>query len=223
MAVFIEIIEGENLGLQLRLAEGEVYALDSLAEGRTDVNGSLHIVGTSSGGLALASSTDPLFQLAGKNVKSVILKPGVVFQIGETFYKVMRGEEELSTIESEPVKTWREIIENEIEGLAFPIQEGRVQPFNPLFRMRFVMGPQTGEEVSLGYGPREVGRDSLDIQLLDPNTPGIAFEIVPTGQGPLLMNSGGAAVKINGTSPKNSILKVGDQISIGQNLLVVES
>ena len=57
------------------------------------------------------------------------------------------------------------------------------KPFEPALELSIIQGIQTDKKIFLGYGPREFGSDTLDVELEETTAPPIAFEIVPTNIG----------------------------------------
>jgi hypothetical protein len=57
--------------------------------------------------------------------------------------------------------------------------------------------------------------------LLNPKDPAHAFDLLPTSKGALLVNKCGSMLKINNSEVIESLLNVGDEISLGTHLMKV--
>lgn len=95
-----------------------------------------------------------------------------------------------------------------------------LQSFSPALRLYFIQGIQTDEEIILGYGPRQAGSDSLDIELLEDEAPRQAFELHP-GPGAVEIRVLSPQVSLNNKPVKSEILKDGDLIGLGNTLIKV--
>lgn len=226
MATFIEIIEGANAGSRIPVSEGK-----TLGRGDADINindpkiSGIHaeFIVNPKGQLVLADleSSNGLY-IGGRRVKKVTLLPGVTFEVGRTQFKVVLVAEE-QVANFEVFVTWRGKIGAEVRQL--PLQDPRpsVKPesFSPALKLQFIQGIQTDEEIILGYGPRQVGADSLDIELLDDEAPREAFTLTPgPGVAQIKIKAFGQ-VTLNKKAIHAETLKDGDLISVGTTLIRV--
>lgn len=226
MVTFIEIIVGNGEGSRYEVKSGmtlgrshaDIVVNDPKVSSKhaqfdVDVRGQLILVD-------LDSSNGLLIN--GRRVKKVALLQGVIFEIGRTQFKVIQIEEQAASDFSRVV-TWRETLREQLQAqgrLDRPLVQGP-QSFTPALRLIFVQGPQTDEEIILGYGPRKAGASGLDIRLLDGDAPQEAFEIHPhIGQAQIQLKSG--RVKLNDKFQDLEILKDGDLISFGSTVIKVQ-
>ena len=93
-------------------------------------------------------------------------------------------------------------------------EAAQLKPFDPVLRLRFTRGSQTGTEWTLGYGPRSIGSGSVDLNLDDPTLPAVCFRLIPKARGVVLENETLKEVKVNGTWLVSADLKDGDRIDI---------
>ena len=86
---------------------------------------------------------------------------------------------------------------------------------NPVI-VEFIAGSRTGELALLGYGPRRFGYSNLDVDLLDPTIPGLAFEIESDNGYPKFVSHYKDFVELNGKPHTWVLLKTGDIIGVGK-------
>jgi hypothetical protein len=99
----------------------------------------------------------------------------------------------------------------------------RAQAFQPPIELEFIEGLQTDSKVVLGYGPRKFGGDVLDIEIQDPISPDVAFELFPEADGSVVFKtSHPELVYLNDESVSAEKLTSGDQIRIGSTLIKVK-
>jgi hypothetical protein len=94
-------------------------------------------------------------------------------------------------------------------------------PFSPLLILTIVRGLQVGTQWVLGYGPRDVGPDSLDFNLFDPNAPPLAFRVSPRGPFAFYETAHPKQVKLNGSALSSETLREGDEIRISDTIIKV--
>ena len=103
-------------------------------------------------------------RLGSAEQSRINLIPGLIFHLGQTGFKVV---DKIVL----PFDTWQ-------EGLKFWLKGHRAEAkFKEFFfflkpiSLNFRQGPQYEEFLTLSYGPREIGHNSLDINLKDPAAP----------------------------------------------------
>jgi hypothetical protein len=115
-------------------------------------------------------------------------------------------------------KTWSEVLEEFSRSQLKLVKDhpSELKPLTPRVRLTFFRGPQTETEWELGYGPRNAGRSSLDLPILDQGAPKERdlFKILPSEQGPLFATNCLDIVSLNGKPQSDVVLKSGDIISI---------
>lgn len=100
-------------------------------------------------------------------------------------------------------------------------EKSDLKEVKPEMRLKFIQGVQFGQHWDIFYGPRHIGKKSLDLCLMDENAPEEAFEIHLKGTYPYFFTEN-PAVLINGEAVASKQLTPGDIISIGENQLQVE-
>ena len=235
MALFLEVTSGAEEGQRFKilpgvrvgrttgeiiLSEPKMSALH--AQVKSSENGKLYLVdsGSSNG-----------IKINGNKVQKVALMPGVTFKIGKTTFKVVEEEEatffgeEPAAEGEEPQITWKTTLSTELADLDLrnvsPIHP--IMPFSSLVELHFVEGVQTDTKVVLGYGPRKAGSAVLDVELQDPASPDIAFELIPLEDGSILFRTAHPElILLNDHSFASENLKTGDQIRVGTSLIEVK-
>lgn len=86
--------------------------------------------------------------------------------------------------------------------------------FDPPLILTFIRGLQFDTRWSLGFGPRLVGAESIDLPILEPGAPPLCFEILPSSTGPIFKTNSPDIVLYNGQPRENAPLKTGDMVSI---------
>ncbi len=241
MALFLEITEGPQKGTRFRASAGikigrttgEILLDDPKvstlhAQFEVDAKGALSLVdrGSSNG-----------LHISGQSVQRIRMLPGVRFRVGRTHFLVIKDDSVIdepqvldpeSTIKSQK---WKNVLKSRIPQLASSNQLNPevVSAFPKIVELVFVQGPQLNQKITLGYGPRRVGRDGLDVEILEPSCPDVAFEVRPEKQSEGDPESSGIAfytkypqiVILNGESRYGRHLKHGDQIQIGATTIEV--
>ncbi len=85
---------------------------------------------------------------------------------------------------------------------------------HPAVILDFIRGCQAETRWVLGYGPRKVGTNTLDLSIFQPSAPDVCFEILPTPEGISFKTSHPSVVKLNGQGVRAGILHIGDIIKI---------
>jgi hypothetical protein len=228
MALFLEVTSGADEGQKFKLvagvrigrttgeiilAEPKMSALH--AQVKSSENGKLYLIdsGSSNG-----------IKINGSKVQKVALMDGVTFRIGGTTFRVREEADEPP--EAEPVmeEGWRGVLRTHV-----PMLEAQnstlgpaLLPFSSLVELHFIEGVQADTKILLGYGPRKAGGAVLDIELQDPGSPEVAFEIRPLEDGTILFQTNHPqTILLNDNSFATESLKSGDQIRVGSSLIEV--
>lgn len=225
MVLYIEITDGPFQGSRFKLESGhrigrttgEIMIQDEKISGQHAV-----IEMDNKGQFVLMDLGSSNGILTGnRRVKKLAMMPGVNFRLGRTNFLVVQAE----TKEAEKLGllSWREHLQELlpvawVENLP-PINSGR--PFSPSLKLSFIQGVQTDEALLLGYGPRKAGAMSMDIDLLDPEAPPLAFEIIPGDGFAQIVNHCGSKLRVNHKLIGTEILEEGDVIEFGKTLIKV--
>lgn len=166
----------------------------------------------------------------GQKVRKVTLLNGMTFELGRSLFKVVEKEDpaqEATPAEPsyhEPTQDqWITVLKTEVPDIINrrePVNTA-VKPFDPAVELSIVQGIQSDKKIFLGYGPREFGSDTLDVELEETNAPPIAFEIAPTNVGVEFRTKYPKIVLFNDEAIEAQMIKDGDSIRIGQTLIKI--
>lgn len=200
-------------GIQIGRDQGHILLADPKASGlhaQVELDGKGQLI------LQDLNSTNGLL-INGRRVKRIALLPGVSFEIGRTHCKVVELPESEAAAYSRVV-TWRTIVKEKFAQHGAVNREtvaSEIQVFTPPVVLNFVKGIQTNDVITLGYGPRILGAQSLDLELLDQEAPAQAFEIRPGPGAAILNNLSASAVTVNNRGVSSTSLNEGDIIAVG--------
>jgi pSer/pThr/pTyr-binding forkhead associated (FHA) protein len=222
MNLIFEITEGDRAGTQFEIRDGltlgrkradivlrdsKVSSIHAKVEERDD---GLYLVDQkSSNGL----------KIDGNKVPEVHLLPGVEVQIGKTFLLVIDGDDKRLVKPTALTAAWNEVLTALVPFVERTLRDPKRQstpprPFEIPVELRFSQGPQAGESWTLGFGPRRIGRASLDLKIDEPEAPNICFELRPGADGPLFRTEHPESVLLNGQGKNVGTLADGDVIEI---------
>ncbi len=241
MALFLEITDGPQKGTRFHVFNGvkigrsvgeivlddpKVSALHAQFE--VDARGALSLVdrGSANG-----------LHISGQSVQRIRMLPGVRFRVGKTHFLVIKDD---SIIDEPPIsggdlqkpQKWKNTLKNRIPQLASSNQVNpeTISAFPNIVELVFIRGAQLNQKITLGYGPRRVGRDGLDIEIFEPSCPDVAFELRPAVQnehdpdavsGIAFQTKYPQVVTLNGENRFGRHLKHGDLIQIGSTTIEV--
>lgn len=231
MGLALEVMEGTHQGRVFPLRDGHVMGRTS---GEIRIKDDPRISSVHAkvqkdprGGLLLVdeNSANGLL-INGVLVRRVKLLPGVQFIAGKTRFRVVEIELELpdSTPElEEPQKKWTERLAEGLGTLEMKAHSPAPHfgAFSPILHLTFLEGIQADQEVTVGFGPRAFGADTLDVELHDPLSPPLAFTLNPTPDGPELVTQFPKLVRVNGKHDNRYLLQSGDRIQIGHTLIEI--
>lgn len=220
MQLFFEIADGDRQGARFQIKPGltigrrnaDILLRDSKVSSRhafieARESDALYLVdGDSANGL----------KVKGKKVSEILLAPGVTVMLGRTLLRVIDMEVAAIDLNAEVIETWPEALQRLalVAKSKVKTETREVSAFNPLVTLKFLQGPQAGSEWTLGYGPRAIGSASLDLQIEDPSTPAVCFELVPKRSGPLFRTAHPGLVKLNGRELREEEVFDGDIVEI---------
>lgn len=161
----------------------------------------------------------------GKQVDKVLLVSGSTFQIGDYHFQVLEfSDEEIESMGLE-LLDWRKGLNQILRGLDYSKSEGKLsfhlKPFAQALRLTFTHGPFLDQFITFGFGPRRVGYNQIDEEILDPQLPQEIFEIIPHNNSAEIRNICGSQLFLNNKNFESEILKEGDVIRISTHQLKV--
>src|SRR6185503_3224045 len=80
---------------------------------------------------------------------------------------------------------------------AFQDQARPLAPLQPALILEFVRGVQMNSKWILGYGPRRLGPNCIDLPILEPDAPATCFEIHPSADGIMFKTEHSDLVRLN--------------------------
>lgn len=177
----------------------------------------------------------------GENLTFVSLEPGAFFAIGDSQFLVegtlepaqaesrVSDPEQAVLVKKKPKKKKREIYWNDAlaefldaNSKKFKDQPRPLLPLNPALVLEFVRGAQVHSRWILGFGPRQVGPQCLDLPIWEPGAPAICFEVFPSPDGLIFKTQHPTIVRLNGQEVDNEVLRMGDTIAIKDTLIEVD-
>lgn len=211
----LEILDGTNKGKRLMLRNGLVLGKEQGGFSFDDTEmASAHAV-ISYGfkktwnieGLAPAK-----IRLGSEEVTRATLILGLIFHLGQTGFKVV----ERSVRNTEP---WRKELKAWLEN--YPARQTSTEIFFFLrpIRLSFIQGPQYEEIYTMSYGPRELGYNSLDLNIKDPSTPTRVAKFFQVGDRSYIENLCGDAATINGAAFDQHVISPGDILRVSSNII----
>jgi len=230
MPITVQIIEGPLKGKEFELRSGMKIGRSSADINLKDPKvSSLHAeVRLSSGTITKLTlcdldSTNGI-KYKGKRVKNLDLTTGILFQVGNTTLKVTEVDIANEKIPAPELADWRAHLLRAVSKVKLPKgPPAEVRPFDPLVTLFFKEGPQKGEQLTLGYGPRIIGRLSPELVLNDPESKEASFTLIPISKGVLEFRTQNQdLVQFNGLSKESEKLKTGDKIKIGQTTIEIK-
>ena len=147
----------------------------------------------------------------GQMIVKSILEEGSRFQIGDSEFQLCYEQ------------TFEELMLGLMKKEAFKVKdkEKSLSYFPYEIELHFLEGLQKGTKYLLSYGPRILGRKSLDLPLLDKEAPDAAFEVF-SEEGDVFFETESMEVYLNGDSViEKRVLKQGDEIVVGKSRLQV--
>lgn len=153
-----------------------------------------------------------LVRLGSGEVPRIALIPGLVFHLGQTGFKVVEKGELQNINWSDGLLSWLKDhpAESKPSDLFFFL--------HPL-RLTFVQGPQFEEYLTIGYGPRVLGFNSLDLNLTDPSAPKTVGRFFQVGEQAYLENLCGNKALINSKSFDQHPIQDEDLLKIGSTII----
>ena len=86
-------------------------------------------------------------------------------------------------------------------------------------RLSFIQGPQYEEVYTLSYGPRELGFNSLDLNIKDPAAPALVAKFFQISDKTYIENLAGDKVLLNGAPFDQHLVASGDKLKVASNVI----
>jgi hypothetical protein len=215
MKALLKIVEGPNQGTEHWVESGSIL-------GRKKGTILIQDPRVSAQHAQILNENDSLFVLDLKSthglwspeerVNRLKLIKGSFFKIGDTKFQVIRVEQ---TEEDRAMAQLLEAVKKSQETAK------NVSPFPAVLLLEFLQGHHTGEIWPLGYGPRSVGTQSLDLRVFDPDAREECFRLECRNRQVYLVSSHKDFVKVNDQFTQETSLQPNDLISFGETIIKV--
>ena len=149
-------------------------------------------------------------RIGAAETEKISLIPGVIFHLGQTGFKVV--EIPIDKNFNAPIESvhW-------LENQNWQRKKPSVFFFLLPIRLSFIRGPQAGEHYTLSYGPRILGFNQTDLNLLEPGLPKEAIHFTIDNLRPKIKKGSEFKVLVNDEVLSEHYLNDGDMIKIGIN------
>lgn len=159
-------------------------------------------------------------------VAKIKLVAGVTVQLGQTFLLVSDRSFPGPALPppAPPEPAWDEALEEFTHSVQNQVRDQNL-PLKPLVtavQLHFFRGLQVETEWVLGYGPRQIGAQSLEFPIYEPGAPAVCFEISADAQGSRYYTDHPRTVLLNGQAISSALLKEGDTITISATSIEVK-
>ena len=229
MGLTLEIVYGPGRGSQFELKAGLKLGrkkADILLKDQKISSFHAYIEETAQGLVLKDNKSSNGIVVDGKKVPEVLLKAGVIVQLGETYLRVNADEaEKAKGRDAQRPKTWRDLLASWLQENQKNFQSPSgfaVTPFSKLIELEFITGPQLHTKYQIGYGTRRVGRKSLEFPLVGDRIPATCFKLEAGDRGECrFTTSEPDIVKLNSRAVEDQILSDGDVITIFNHTIKV--
>jgi hypothetical protein len=160
----------------------------------------------------------------GEKVEQVALSEGAKFWIGDSEFEVLSIIPEIKPKPSKNQRYWHEVLAEFLNHYAdkFKDRPRPMSPLDPALVLEFVRGTQVNSKWILGFGPRKIGSNSVDLPIWEPGAPAVCFEVLPSHDGLLFRTKHPDIVKLNGEEVDSQVLRMGDTIRILDTVIEVD-
>lgn len=215
MRLEIEVIDGNQKGKRISLSNGlllgrKMPTLTFADKMMSETHGILMLDHRNTWNIECLSPN--LVRIGLGEVTRITLIPGLVFHLGQTGFKVVEKGELPNLNWSDGLVTWLK---------EHPAEQKPSDIFfflHPL-RLTFVQGPQYEEYLTVGYGPRILGFNSLDLNLTDPAAPRTVGRFFQVGEQAYFENLCGNKALINSKSFDQHPIQDEDLLKIGSTII----
>lgn len=220
MRLELEVLDGDNKGKRLSLKNGlqlgrqQGHGQDAFVFADSEM-ADLHAVVSldSKKHWNIECLAPNRMRLGFEEVDRATLIQGLVFHLGQTGFKVVEHVRALKN--TNWVDDFKEWLENN------PARPTSTEVFfflHPV-RLSFTQGPQYEDVYTLSYGPRELGYNSLDLNLKDPASPQRVSRFFQIGDKAYIENLCGDKATINGQPFDQHVINNGDILRVSSSTI----
>lgn len=227
MEFYFEVTEGPHKGEVFKATEGTEIgrARGEITLSKDPKISSLHarVMKNSQGRLYLVDQDSANgIKYQGRRVRKLLLEPYVEFSLGRSTFKVLLEAKVPKGPPEEKKESWMDILKREMTSMMPTLSmSASFGVFETPVELTFAEGVQAETRMTLAYGPRDFGSDTLDIELEENVAPPVAFTIRPMSGGAMFSTEYPKLVTINGHGERERFLSHGDMIRLGQTLIHV--
>lgn len=149
-------------------------------------------------------------RIGAVETERIALIPGVIFHLGQTGFKVVEIPTNKSFDPSAETAKW-------LEKQTWIQKRPSVFFYLLPLRLSFLKGPQAGDFYTLSYGPRVLGFNQTDLNLLEPGLPKEAIHFTLDNLRPKIKRVSDFPVFVNNDVLSDQFVEDGDMIKIGTN------
>lgn len=215
MRLELEILDGANKGKRINLRNGLIIGryIDSMEFDDSSI-AEQHAM------ITLDSKKSWNIECLGENklrlgfdeVPRARMILGLIFNIGQTGFKVVQRDGREVTSWSTELKSW-------LENNPGPRVQSDIFFFLKPIRLSFIQGPQYEEVYTLSYGPRILGQNNLDLNIKDPTAPGEVARFFQIADKIYIENLAGDKVTLNGATFDQHVISSGDKLKVASNVI----
>jgi|GEM_PF-3796957 len=210
MRLELEILDGTNKGKRLMLQHGLKLGKDQVVFVFDDAEmSSLHAVVSydQKKSWSIECLAPNKLRLGFEEVARASLIVDLIFHLGQTGFRVVEHK-------SKNIGSWQEGLKTWLEGNPAKQTSTEIFFFLRPIRLSFIQGSQYEEIYTLSYGPRELGYNSLDLNIKDPNAPTRVAKFFQIGDQSYIKNLCAAAATLNGAPFDEHVIFAGDVLRV---------
>lgn len=215
MRLELEVLDGKNKGRRIALRNGLVIGrnIDALVF-EDDEMDELHAIINSDSKKSwnIECLGENKLRLGFEEVVRVKLITGLVFNMGQTGFKVVHRA-------GRAIESWLGEIKQWLENNPGQRTHTDLTLFLRPVRLSFIQGAQYEEIYTLSYGPRELGHNSLDLNIKDPSVPSQVAKFFQITDQIYIENLAGEKVTLNGAPFDQALVSNGDKLKVGSNVI----
>jgi hypothetical protein len=215
MRLELEILDGINKGKKIPLRNGLIVGktVDSLNfddDDIADVHAILNLDLKKQWNIECLG--DNVLRLGFDEVTKARLIVGLVFNLGQTGFKVVQREGRAIASWEGELKAW---LENNPGPRVHPDMFFFLKPI----RLSFIQGAQYEEVYTLSYGPRVIGFNNLDLNIKDPTAPPLVAKFFQIADKVYIENLCGEKATLNSNPFDQHLVSSGDKLKVGSNVI----
>ena len=228
MSCYFCITQGPLKGAKVRLRDGLTFGREKADINLQDptvssIHGKISIDAQGQWKIVDMNSQGGIYYNDEK-VQHFVLTEGISIRMGKGLFTFQKRERTQKT--SPPQKNlrtikkslgeWRLDVLNLCQEVAPQIKDHPIvmAPFRPPLSLKILQGMQAHTQLYMGYGPREIGSNTLDFRLFEAEIPDCAFELHPMTYGVIIKAPHPEVVRLNGRLISSREVKDGDIVSI---------